>query len=349
MTMSAIIVYCYPKTIFLEREIFRQSVNFEFRCENTSESRYVLVDILAKAIDSNGSCVLKNSVNMQGLSQSISLVPERNLEPGKLLEILNPIPEFPPEYDFEHLDFRLRFMTEDQKILKSETSVRPTVYEQKVLLDLPFKGRCIVDDGHDFLSHHRRIPLTHPMVKQIGMTANACRFAYDFVFVDSKGSLYRDDGLRNEDYYGWGKEVLCPGDGEIILATHDVADNLSDGTSYFDHELWFKDPELAFKLSPGNHVLIDHGNGEFSLVVHMQKDSVKVDIGDNVKRGVLLGRMGSSGDSFYPHIHYQLQKGKDERSSEGLPSRFREFELILGNTVKKIENRCPNTGMIVQH
>ncbi len=40
---------------------------------------------------------------------------------------------------------------------------------------------------------------------------------------------------------------------------------------------------------------------------------------------------------------------KSYRAREGLPSRFSEFELLLGNNVKRIQNLCPNTGMIVKH
>jgi hypothetical protein len=347
--MSSIETSCFPDTVFLEREIFRQAVNFEFRCKNASKSNCILIDILAKAFDKSGDFIFRNSVNMQGVSPSISIVPERKLEHEKMLEILNPLAEFPLDYDFERLDFRLRFTTEDERLLRSEVSVKPRIYEQKVLLDLPFDGRCIVDDGHDFLSHHRRIPLTHPIAQQIGLAGNANRFAYDFMFVDSKGSLYDNDGLKNEGFYGWGKTVLCPGDGEVVAVAHDVPDNMMGQTSYFDHELWFKDPERAFKLAPGNHVYIDHGNSEFSALAHMQKDTVRADIGDKLIRGEPVGKMGNSGDSYYPHIHYQQQKGRDERTSEGLPSRFREFELILGNTSKSIQNLCPNTGMIINH
>ena len=85
------------------------------------------------------------------------------------------------------------------------------------------------------------------------------------------------------------------------------------------------------------------------MIDRMQKDSVRVDVGDEVTRGAVLGKMGNSGDSGTPHIHYGLQNGKNTLSSEGLPSRFRGFELLLGTAVKRIENLCPNTGMIIKH
>lgn len=85
------------------------------------------------------------------------------------------------------------------------------------------------------------------------------------------------------------------------------------------------------------------------MIDRMQKDSVRVDVGDEVTRGAVLGKIGNSGDSGTPHIHYGLQNGKNTLSSEGLPSRFRGFELLLGTAVKRIENLCPNTGMIIKH
>ena len=292
------------------------------------------------------------------MSPSIYIVPERKLEPGKTLELFNPIAELPLEYDFERIDFSLRFISEDAANLKASVSVKPVVYEQKVLLDLPFRGTCLVTDGHDFLAHHRRISLLNRYVEKTDLTANSGRFAYDFMMADSGGRVYKGDGSRLEDFYGWGKPVLAPGDGKIVSAAHDRDDNPvgttlppiapeqyeSLRTQAFEHL-----QSVGLEGLHGNHVIIDHGNSEFSLIDHMQKDSVKVEVGNEVTRGAILGNIGNSGDSGTPHIHYGLQNGMDGRNSEGLPSRFSEFELLLGNNVKRIQNLCPNTGMIVKH
>jgi murein DD-endopeptidase MepM/ murein hydrolase activator NlpD len=161
-----------------------------------------------------------------------------------------------------------------------------------------------------------------------------------------------------EDFNGWGKPVLCPGDGKIVSAAHDKDDNpVGESLPPISPEQYERLRLQAFehleKVGPqglhGNQVIIDHGNDEFSLIDHMQKDSVRVEIGDHVTRGTVLGKIGNSGDSGAPHIHYQLQNGKDTRDSEGLPSRFTKFELLLGNTTKRIQNLCPNTEMIIKH
>jgi hypothetical protein len=348
----------HPSIVFLERGIFQQSVNFEFRCHNASERSALIERILAKGFDKEDNCVFSLFVDSNAVSPSIEIIPQRKLEHGKTLEIFNPIAELPLEYAFERIDFSLRFISEDPANLESGISVKPVVYEQKALLDLPFRGVCLVTDGHDFLAHHRRIPLTNQYVEKAGLTANSVRFAYDFMLADLGGNVCKQNGSRLEDFYGWGKPVLSPGDGKIVSVAHDKADNpVSQPLPPIAPEHYERLRMQAFEHLEsagleelhGNHAIIDHGNSEFSLIDHMQKDSVKVEVGDEVTRGTVLGNIGNSGDSGTPHIHYGLQNGKDTRNSEGLPSRFSKFELLLGNNAKIIQNLCPNTGMIVRH
>jgi hypothetical protein len=62
-----------------------------------------------------------------------------------------------------------------------------------------------------------------------------------------------------------------------------------------------------------------------------------------------VGQIGTSGDSVFPHIHYQHQNGKRLLKSEGHPSKFDRFDLAIGQATKRILNLCPNTGMINRH
>jgi murein DD-endopeptidase MepM/ murein hydrolase activator NlpD len=76
----------------------------------------------------------------------------------------------------------------------------------------------------------------------------------------------------------------------------------------------------------GNHVMIDHGNGEFSLLCHFRSGSVKVRAGQRVRQGDVLGEMGHSGmGSGLVHVHYELRNGSDLFNAEGLPARFEGF------------------------
>lgn len=53
----------------------------------------------------------------------------------------------------------------------------------------------------------------------------------------------------------------------------------------------------------GNAVRIEHENGLQTLYCHLRQGSVRVSRGDIVARGAVLGLVGMSGQSNYPHVH----------------------------------------------
>jgi hypothetical protein len=61
----------------------------------------------------------------------------------------------------------------------------------------------------------------------------------------------------------------------------------------------------------GNAVRIDHGNGYQSVYCHMKLGSVRVTPGQRALRGQLLGEVGLSGLTNYPHLHLTVTKGAD--------------------------------------
>ncbi len=56
----------------------------------------------------------------------------------------------------------------------------------------------------------------------------------------------------------------------------------------------------------GNHVVINHGYGYETLYGHMVR--IKARIGQKVKRGEVIGWVGSTGKSTGPHCHYEVHK-----------------------------------------
>ncbi len=56
----------------------------------------------------------------------------------------------------------------------------------------------------------------------------------------------------------------------------------------------------------GNHVVIDHGFGYETLYAHMVR--IKARVGQAVKRGEVIGWVGSTGKSTGPHLHYEVHK-----------------------------------------
>ena len=60
----------------------------------------------------------------------------------------------------------------------------------------------------------------------------------------------------------------------------------------------------------GNHVIVYHGFGYSSLYAHMSR--IKARHGQKVKRGELIGYVGSTGTSTAPHVHYEVMKGANK-------------------------------------
>lgn len=76
----------------------------------------------------------------------------------------------------------------------------------------------------------------------------------------------------------------------------------------------------------GNAVAISHANGEFSYFGHLQQASIQVKEEQLIKRGTLLGRVGNSGHSPGPHLHFHLMEGPNLLVDQGLPAKFSHFE-----------------------
>ncbi len=113
------------------------------------------------------------------------------------------------------------------------------------------------------------------------------RYAYDIVV--QKGGRQRS-GEANRDYFCYGLSALAPAPGTVLQAINNIPEN-APGTR---------------GRAGGNGVVLDHGFGEYSAIWHMIPGSVTVKAGDKVELGQQLGKVGNSGRSSGPHIHFQV-------------------------------------------
>ncbi|MCO4772562.1 MAG: M23 family metallopeptidase [Deltaproteobacteria bacterium] len=61
----------------------------------------------------------------------------------------------------------------------------------------------------------------------------------------------------------------------------------------------------------GNHVILEHDDGTRTKYWHLMRDSVLVELGDDVSCGAELGLIGSSGNSSTPHLHFEVEVQPD--------------------------------------
>ena len=118
------------------------------------------------------------------------------------------------------------------------------------------------------------------------------RDAIDFVrLVD--GKTYRGDRSRLENFFIFGQPLVAVADGRVTEAVDAHPDLPVGGNTWRD--------------MAGNHVVIDIGDGHYVLYGHMKLGSLRVRVGEQVRRGQVIGQVGDSGNSDEPHLHLQVQ------------------------------------------
>ena len=175
-------------------------------------------------------------------------------------------------------------------------------YKTKTALQLPFDGEWYIFNGgrtHKHGAHH------------FVTWGSGQRYAIDVVMLED-GKSYAGDGKDNEDYYCFGKSLHAPAGGVVLEIENSVEDNIPG--------------ELAETgTAAGNYVLMDHLNGEYSLIAHFKKGTVLVAVGDTITPGQELGLTGNSGNSTEPHLHYHMQNSPQLLNSTGLPAQFQNY------------------------
>lgn len=182
------------------------------------------------------------------------------------------------------------------------------------------------------------------------------RYAYDLLQVDwaRKGwPFYRVHWLRYLIFgvplnkcYCWGQEVYAPCDGIIVKA--------KDGYKERSRAHWFSDLLFAIKnvyaFNPrkdnlqsvaGNYIIMECSDHVYAGLVHLQMGSIKVSVGQSVKKGDVLGKIGHSGNSFAPHLHFQLMNSSDVATAKGLLCAFEQYEIFKDDKWQKVYNGIP--------
>jgi hypothetical protein len=332
----AVTVTARPDRPWIERAEGEQRVNFDFIVASASASALTLQGIELSVFDRAGKLVARRLIDGNGVQPSIETVPRREYPPGSSTLVFNPFHSFPAAYDLAKLSYRFTFNEGDAQ-REVAVEVEPASYATKSDLVLPLAGRVLVYDGHDFYAHHRRFDYVFEPLRQLGFDQNFMRYSYDFVTIDAQGRTH-GDGDQNEDWFAFGKPVLAPAAGRVVGASDGAEDDRN-----FDQAKLAEDPMVLF----GNHVVLDHGNGEWSVFGHLKKGSVSVKVGDRVPQSWVLGSVGASGSAFFPHLHYELQSCAGIHC-EGLPSYFRNFRRVLGARTVKVGKGMVDTGEIVE-
>jgi len=134
-------------------------------------------------------------------------------------------------------------------------------------------------------------------------------FAIDWIRFEGP-RFYAGDGTRNEDYFGFGTEVLAAGDGTVAFVRDGIPEETPNEPPTTVHQ------PLDYG---GNEVVLELAPGVYAFYAHLQPGSVRVQVGETVTTGQILGLLGNTGNSTAPHLHFQLADGPDVLTATSLP------------------------------
>jgi hypothetical protein len=142
-------------------------------------------------------------------------------------------------------------------------------------------------------------------------------FAIDLVKV-RHDRIFDGDGKAVEQYYGFGEDVLAVADGTVVS----VHDGMSDQTPFV-----LMTPKSTSDYG-GNNVMLEIAPNVFAWYAHLRQRSIAVKVGDAVKAGTPIGKLGNTGPSEGPHLHLGLLDKPDPIAGRSLPFVFDSFALV---------------------
>ncbi|WP_298426652.1 M23 family metallopeptidase [uncultured Kordia sp.] len=232
-------------------------------------------------------------------------IEERDNNIYRLYFEANPIPEEQRKAGFGGVNRYEALYNYENSDLIVETTKRLEILQKQLVVQSKSLDEIakLAEDKEEFLAS---IPAIQPVNNE-----DLTRMA--------SGYGFRNDPFTKARKMHWGMDFTAPrgtpvyasGDGVVVRA-----DNSASGF--------------------GKHIRIDHGYGYVSLYAHLSKYNVRK--GKKVKRGDLIGFVGSTGRSQAPHLHYEIRKNGDKIN----PINFyygnlsaKEFEELLKNAAKQ--------------
>ena len=191
-----------------------------------------------------------------------------------------------------------------------EAAVVPT---PPVVLGPPLRGKGYVaaDGCCDSIRHVRALLAID------GKFHLSQRFAIDWEQIDDKATLVTGDPKVPANYHIYGKPVLAVADGTVVGTRNDLSDQVPGALP----------ANIPLDEADGNFVVLEIAPGTFVNYAHMRPGSVRVKLGQKVRRGEQIGEVGNTGNSQAPHLHLHVMDGPGPLTSDGLPYVFDSFAI----------------------
>jgi murein DD-endopeptidase MepM/ murein hydrolase activator NlpD len=174
-------------------------------------------------------------------------------------------------------------------------------------------GPWLAANGPSNRSGHRRALITVE-----GTPAIAQRFAIDYIELNDSNTTHSGDKLKNENYLAEGLDALAVADGRVVEVKDSIPENVPGSRAV----------PITLETVGGNHVILDIGGGHYAFYAHLKPGSIRVKLGDTVRRGDVVGLVGNSGNSTEPHLHFHISDANSPLGSEGIPYVYDRYERL---------------------
>ena len=217
----------------------------------------------------------------------------------------------------------------------------PDELRDPVVVDFPLRGErwVAVNSPADRIPSH-------------GVDMLGQRYAFDFLRVDERPGIHAHPagtlrgiviGGRTRECYAWGAPVHMPLDGVIVRAVDGVSERgwlhpVREIGHVLFNALTFTPARLPRIL--GNHVIARCGD-VYAAFAHFAPGSVAVREGQSVRAGDVIGRVGHTGNSTMPHLHFQLMDSLDPLTAKGVSCAVRRYEVLRDGTWTEVRDGIP--------
>ncbi len=179
-------------------------------------------------------------------------------------------------------------------------------------------GPWLAANGPGNTSRHRRA--SYPLQGQARISQ---RYAVDWLLFGPDGRLFHGDSTRNENWYGYRQPLHAVAVGTVVVVKDGIPENVPLAPD--------RAVPITLETIAGNQVILDLGGGRYAFYAHLVPGSVRVKLGDRVTAGQVIGRLGNSGNSGAPHLHFHVGDRPSALGAEGVPYGFERY-FVLGMT-----------------
>jgi len=204
----------------------------------------------------------------------------------------------------------------EQKEYTVEGAVIQVPGVSSLVIHPPFRaGLWLLANGPSKLGDHRKF--IHALD---GFASNTQRFAGDWMLLGPDGRLAKGELRKNASWYCYGSDILAVADGVVT----DITDGIPENVPLSEERAVPNKREMM----SGNYIMLKLESGEYAFYGHLQPGSLRVKAGDKVSAGQVIGRIGNSGNSDAPHLHFHIADANDPLSGQGLPFAFFSFTVM---------------------